>query len=101
MLDSQNQASPYGQRYFMVILVLGFLIQLTALGFGRFAYTALLPGMKSDLGLTNPHMGFFQVGILTGYLLFAYLCSAFVKRWGLSLVIHVSLALVGPAMMAL
>jgi len=101
MLDSQNQASPYGQRYFIVILVLGFLIQLTALGFGRFAYTALLPAMKSDLGLTNTHMGFFQVGILTGYLLFAYLCSAFVKRLGLSFVINASLALVGLAMMAL
>ncbi|MBU4074674.1 MAG: YbfB/YjiJ family MFS transporter [Proteobacteria bacterium] len=89
------------QRYFIVILVLGFLIQLTALGFGRFAYTALLPSMKADLGLTNTHMGFFQVGILTGYLLFAYLCSAFVKRWGLSIVINASLALVGLAMVAL
>lgn len=101
MLDSKNQATPHGQRYFIVILVLGFLIQLTALGFGRFAYTALLPSMKSDLGLTNTHMGFFQVGILTGYLLFAYLCSAFVKRWGLSPVINTSLALVGLAMIAL
>ncbi|MDP1989488.1 MAG: MFS transporter [Syntrophales bacterium] len=88
------------QTYF-IILALGFLIQLTALGFGRFAYTALLPSMKGDLGLTNTHMGFFQVGILIGYLLFAYLCSAFSKRWGLSIVINVSCALVGLAMMAL
>ena len=35
------------------------------------------------------------MGILTGYLLFAYLCSAFVERWGLSIVINASLALVG------
>ncbi|MBU2260843.1 MAG: YbfB/YjiJ family MFS transporter [Proteobacteria bacterium] len=101
MLNPQSPAPPHGQRYFIVILVMGFLIQMTALGFGRFAYTALLPSMKTDAGLTNTHMGFFQVGILTGYLLFAYLCSAFVKRWGLSLVINVSLALVGLAMMAL
>src|SRR4030042_918165 len=101
MLPPQSPAPPHGQRYFIVILVMGFLIQMTALGFGRFAYTALLPSMKTDAGLTNTHMGFFQVGTLTGYLLFAYLCSAFVKRWGLSLVINVSLALVGLAMMAL
>jgi MFS family permease len=84
-----------------VILLLGFLIQMTALGFGRFAYTALLPSMKTDLGLTNTHMGFFQVAILAGYLLFAYLCSAFVKRWGFSPVINASLVLVALAMIAL
>jgi MFS family permease len=85
----------------IIVLGLGFLLQLSALGFGRFAYTALLPSMKMDLGLTNTHMGFFQVGILTGYLLFSYLCSLFSRRWGLSLVITVSCALVGLAMMAL
>lgn len=89
------------KRTYFITLALGFLIQLTALGFGRFAYTALLPSMKSDLGLTNTHMGFLQVGILIGYLLFAYLCSAFSKRWGLSIVINASCALVGLAMMAL
>jgi len=101
MLNPQRPAPSHRQSHFIVILVLGFLIQLTALGFGRFAYTALLPSMKADLGLTNTHMGFFQVGILTGYLLFAHLSSAFVKRWGLSAVIQASLGLVGLAMMAL
>ena len=57
--------------------------------------------MKSDLGLNNTHMGFFQVGILTGYLLFAYLCSLFSKRWGLSLAVTASCALAGLSMMAL
>lgn len=89
------------KQTYVITLALGFLIQLCALGFGRFAYTALLPSMKSDLGLTSTHMGFFQVGILVGYLLFAYLCSFFSKRWGLSLVISASCAAVGLAMMAL
>jgi hypothetical protein len=31
----------YRQTYFIAILIPGFLIQLTSLGFGRFAYTAL------------------------------------------------------------
>lgn len=85
-------------RYFIVILVLGFWIQLTALGFGRFAYTVLLPGMKSDLGLTNTHMGFFQVAILVGYLLFAFLSSGLVKRWGLTATINLSVLAGGLAM---
>jgi MFS family permease len=90
-----------GRRYFAVVLALGFTVQLTALGFGRFAYTVLLPGMKTDLNLTNTHMGFFQVAILTGYLLFAYLCSALVKRWGMAATINLSVAVVGLAMAAL
>jgi MFS family permease len=101
MPNPQRLAPSHRQSHFIVILVLGFLIQLTALGFGRFAYTALLPSMKADLGLNNTHMGFFQVGILTGYLLFAHLSGAFVKRWGFSAVIQASLGLVGLAMMAL
>jgi len=101
MAQTPPSPSPYRQRSFLVILLLGFLIQLTALGFGRFAYTALLPGMKTDFGLTNTHMGFFQVAILVGYLLFSYLCSTFVKRWGCSAVINASLALVALAMISL
>lgn len=89
------------EGYLIVILTMGFLIQLTALGFGRFAYTALLPSMKTDLGLTNTHMGFFQVAILTGYLLFAYLSGALVKHWSLAVTINLSVALVGLAMTAL
>jgi MFS family permease len=101
MNNLRPEIPSYRRTYFIVILILGFLIQLTSLGFGRFAYTALLPGMKMDLGLSNTHMGFFQVGILTGYLLFAYLCGIFSKRWGLSIVVSASCALAGLAMMAL
>jgi MFS family permease len=101
MHNLRPEIPSYRQTYFIAILILGFLIQLTSLGFGRFAYTALLPGMKTDLGLSNTHMGFFQVGILTGYLLFAYLCSIFSKQWGPSIVVTASCALAGLAMMAL
>jgi MFS family permease len=100
-MNSPNPAMPSHKQSYFIILALGFLIQMTAMGFGRFAYTVLLPSMKSDLGLTNTHMGFFQVSILVGYLLFAYLCSPFSKRWGLSIVINVSCALVGLAMIVL
>ncbi|MCX5838356.1 MAG: MFS transporter [Deltaproteobacteria bacterium] len=101
MHSPRPEIPSYRETYFIVILALGFLIQLTSLGFGRFAYTALLPSMKTDLGLSNTRMGFFQVGILTGYLLFAYLCSLFSKRWGLSIVVAASCALAGLAMTAL
>ncbi|MCE5262317.1 MAG: MFS transporter [Deltaproteobacteria bacterium] len=92
--------NPKGEegRYFIVILMLGFWIQLSALGFGRFAYTVLLPGMKTDLALSNTHMGFFQVAILVGYLLFAFLSSALVKRWGLIATINLSVLVGGLAM---
>jgi MFS family permease len=94
----------FGSRkppYLFVVLALAFAFQVSSLGFGRFAYTALLPGMKSDLGLTNTLAGFFQVGILSGYLLFAYLCGACVRRWGLAAVINGSVIAGGVAMAAL
>jgi len=100
-MQTLNPPAPSRKQTYYIVLALSFLIQLTALGFGRFAYTALLPSMKADLALTNTHMGFFQVGILSGYLLFAYLCSALTKRWGLSPVINASCALVGMSMAAL
>ena len=87
--------------YLFVVLALAFSFQVSSLGFGRFAYTALLPGMKSDLALSNTHMGFLQVGLLTGYLLFAYLCGACVKRWGLAAVINGSVITGGIAMAVL
>lgn len=101
MSDLYPPAPSNREGYLIVILALGFLIQLTALGFGRFAYTALLPSMKTDLGLTNTLMGFFQVAILTGYLLFAHLSSTFVKRWSLTATINLSVGLVGLTMTAL
>jgi len=101
MKSPKQEIPSYRETYFFVVLVLGFLIQLTSLGFGRFAYTVLLPSMKTNLGLSNTHMGFFQVGILAGYLIFACLCSIFSKRWGLSIVVAASCALTGLAMTAL
>ncbi|MFH2042754.1 MAG: hypothetical protein ABIJ35_09570 [Acidobacteriota bacterium] len=62
MHNLRPEIPSHGQTYFLFLFFLGFLIQLTLLGFGRFACTALLLSMKIDLGLSNTHMGFFQVG---------------------------------------
>jgi MFS family permease len=83
------------------IILIGFLLQVTSLGFGRFAYTVILPSMKSDLGFSHTQMGLLQTGIVTGYLLFAYLGGFLACRWTLVRTINLSVLACGLAMIGL
>jgi MFS family permease len=57
------------------LIIIGFMIQLTTMAFGRFAYTLILPDMMKSLGYTNTRMGILGMGIVLGYLLFCLLSA--------------------------
>jgi MFS family permease len=91
-------------HYGWIILLVGFIGVMGALGFGRFAYTPILPAMKEGLSLTYTQMGWIGTGNFIGYLLFSllggYLATRLSPRKVISLfllLVSVSLILTGFA----
>lgn len=78
-------------KYGWLILLLCLLVVLGALGFARFGYTMLLPGMKSKLQLSDVQAGDLAAGNMTGYLLTALLCGFLSARFKPKLIISISL----------
>ncbi len=58
-------------HYGWIVVTLGILIVLSALGLARFGYTMILPSMQEVLGLTNTQAGALTTGNFVGYLIFA------------------------------
>ncbi len=69
-----------------------------ALGFGRFAYTPILPSMKEALSLTYTQMGWIGTGNFIGYLTFSLVGGYWATRIGPRKVVSVSLLLVGGSL---
>jgi MFS family permease len=86
-------------HYGFVVLGMSVLVVTGALGFARFGYTMILPGMKEGLGLSYTEMGLLATGNFIGYLLFALTGGFLAARFGPRLVISLSLALVGATML--
>jgi len=89
-MNSEKRNFHYG----WIILLAGFLGVMGALGFGRFAYTPILPAMKDALFLSYAQMGWIGTGNFLGYLAFSLLGGYLATRIGPRKVISVSLALV-------
>jgi MFS family permease len=83
-----------GFHYGWIILGVGFIGVIGALGFGRFAYTPILPAMKNALSLSYTQMGWIGTGNLIGYLAFSLLGGYLATRIGSRQIISVSLAVV-------
>lgn len=81
-------------HYGWVVLLTGFLGVMGALGFGRFAYTPILPSMKEALALTYAQMGWIGTGNFVGYLTFSLIGGYLATRLGPRLVISIFLVLV-------
>jgi len=79
------------RHYAWVIVGVGVLVKMTCLGFGRFAYSLLLPYMRTSLGFNYSQMGLLSGGILLGYLLFSFIGGVLATRFGLKRVIIASL----------
>jgi MFS family permease len=77
--------------YGWIIVAIGVLIKMSALGFGRFAYAMLLSNMRGSLGFNYSQMGLLSGGILLGYLLFSVIGGMLATRFGPKKVIIISL----------
>lgn len=78
-------------HYGWAIVALGILVKMSGLGFGRFAYSMLLPAMRESLGFNYMQMGLLSGGILLGYLIFSFVGGAVTQRFGPRKVVILSL----------
>jgi MFS family permease len=85
-------------HYGWTILLVGFIGVMGALGFGRFAYTPILPSMKEGLSLTYAQMGWIGTANFIGYLVCSLLGGYLATRIGPRVVIPMSLGLAGVSM---
>jgi MFS family permease len=85
-------------HYGWIITFLGFLTVLGAHGFGRFAYSLILPPMKEGLNLDYFQMGLIATGNFIGYLTLATVGGLLASRYGSRIVISLSAALMGVTM---
>jgi MFS family permease len=85
-------------HYGWIILLVGFIGVMGALGLGRFAYTPILPSMKEGLSLTYTQMGWIGTGNFIGYLVFSLLGGYLATRIGPRLVASAALVLVAVSL---
>jgi len=68
-------------HYAWVIVLLGHLNVLCALGLARFGYTMILPAMKEGLHLTYSETGWLATGNFLGYLSSSLIAGLIASRW--------------------
>ena len=77
--------------YGWVIVGVGLLVKMAALGFGRFAYAMLLSSMRTSLEYSYIQMGLLSGGILLGYLIFSFVGGTLATKFGSKRVVVISL----------
>ena len=77
--------------YGWIIVGVGLLVKMAALGFGRFAYAMLLSSMRTSLEYSYIQMGLLSGGILLGYLIFSFVGGTLATKFGSKRVVVISL----------
>lgn len=93
----KNRSMHYG----WVIVATGALVIFTCIGLARFAYTVILPGMQTGLGLSNDKMGFIGTGNFIGYLVAVLLSPVLVRRFHPRAAITIGLSLLGVCLLGM
>ena len=75
--------------YRWVVLAMGFLAVFGAIGFGRFGYSAILPYMQKDLGISSAAAGSLASWNLAGYVISAAIGGILASRFGPRLVVGI------------
>ena len=89
---------PKRLHYGWIVTGVSLLAVMGAVGFGRFAYTPLLPSMKVAMNLTYTETGLLGTGNFIGYLPFSLLGGLLAFLYGPRLLIAISLVVVGVSM---
>ncbi|MDP2726881.1 MAG: MFS transporter [Dehalococcoidia bacterium] len=95
-----SQQTRIGLHYGYVALALAALTLLSALGFGRWTYSLILPGMKEGMHLTYTQMGLLGTGYMVGYMVAVPLAGIAASRYGSRLVMGGSLLITGLSLLA-
>ena len=85
-------------HYGWVVISMGLLTTIAAHGFGRMAYTIILPAMKDGLNFNYTQLGLLGTGNFIGYLTMAIIGGFLAARFGTRIVITFSLILMGITM---
>jgi MFS family permease len=88
-----------GFHYGWVVIFMGLLTTIAAHGFGRMAYTIILPAMKDGLKFDYTQLGLLGTGNFIGYLSMAIIGGFLAARFGTRIVITLALVLMGVTMM--
>jgi MFS family permease len=79
---------------------MGFLAVFGAIGFGRFGYSAILPSMQQDLGISSAAAGSLASWNLAGYVLSAAIGGVLASRFGPRLVVGIGSIIAALGMFA-
>lgn len=90
---------PGGVHYGWIVIFMGMLTTIAAHGFGRMAYTILLPAMKDGLRFDYTQLGLLGTGNFVGYLAMAIIGGFLAARFGTRIVITLALVLLGATLM--
>jgi sugar phosphate permease len=82
-------------HYGWIVIFMGLLTTIAAHGFGRMAYTVILPAMKDGLGFDYTQLGLLGTGNFIGYLTMAIVGGFLAARFGTRIVIALALVLMG------
>jgi len=86
-------------HYGWVVVAVSVSVTVGALGFGRFGYTVVLPGMKAGLGLNAVQAADLATGNMIGYLSFAVVSGMLAARFGARVVISLFMLVTGASML--
>ena len=86
-------------HYGWIVIFMGLLTTIAAHGFGRMAYTIILPAMKDGLQFDYTQLGLLGTGNFIGYLTMAIIGGFLAARFGTRIVITLALVLMGVTMM--
>ena len=85
-------------HYGWIVIFMGLITTIAAHGFGRMAYTIILPAMKDGLSLNYTQLGLLGTGNFIGYLTMAIIGGFLAARFGTRIVITFALILMGATM---
>ena len=88
----------FGIHYGWIVMGMGMLTTIGTHGFGRMAYTVILPSMKDGLDLTHTQLGLLGTGNFVGYLSMAIIGGFLAAQFGPRIIIALALILTGISM---